>query len=282
MFTSSPRQAVLNSLKICLMVGLLLLPFATSAAPTFALQTKAAPDSQTGNQDNNVVVLNEVQNSDGTTTVTVRIYASPSAPNAPNASYSMSQDTYIASGNPSGKYGSAYNLGIGYNSNSSLGALGALRMLLQFDLSSIPSYANVTNATIHIYQYAVSGISNMGFQAQYAVRSWDEYNTTWDSANNIGGAKLPIGNFPDTIGWLSANATNLFRTWVSGQQPNYGLILTGDESSSRNRSRYFNSANASSNRPYVDINYTVSCNTTPPRAETRRNRHKARKLFESA
>jgi hypothetical protein len=97
-----------------------------------------------------------------------------------------------------------------------------MRMLLQFNLSGIPSNATVNSATTYLYQYAASGISNMGFQAQYAVSPWSEFNATWNNSNFIGGASLPIGNFPNTLGWLSLNSTNLFRTW-SGQEPNNGL-----------------------------------------------------------
>src|SRR5512136_2858044 len=140
MFTSSRRQTVLTSLKICLVLSLLLLPFALSAAPAYALRADAAPNSQSSNQNDNVVILKEVQNPDGTTTVTVRIYATPDSPNAPNTNFWISQDTYIASGNPSGNYGSSTSLAIGYSSS---GGVGALRMLLQYNLSSIPANATV-------------------------------------------------------------------------------------------------------------------------------------------
>src|SRR5512136_3101967 len=162
MFTSSRRQTVLTSLKICLVLSLLLLPFALSAAPAYALRADAAPNSQSSNQNDNVVILKEVQNPDGTKTVTVRIFATPNAPTAPNTTFWVSQDTYIASGNPNGNYASAWNMGIGFSSS---GGLGALRMLLQFNLSSIPSNATVNSAIVKIFQYAASGISNMGFQA---------------------------------------------------------------------------------------------------------------------
>ena len=258
MFTPSRRHTVLASLKICLVLGLLLLPFAISVAP----RASAAPNSQSGNQNDNVVVLKEVQNPDGTQTVTVRIYAAPNDPNAPNTTKYVSQDTYIAYGNPTGNYGGDDKMGIGYRSQ---GGYLAMRMLLQFDLSGIPDYATVTSATVHIFQYAAYGDSSMGFQAQYAYTPWNEYNATWANANNIGGAKLPVGYFPSTSGWLSVNATNLFKTWVSGQQPNYGLIMTGNEGEASNSSRWFYSSNRGSNGPYVDINYTTGCSyTTDP------------------
>jgi hypothetical protein len=262
MFTLRPHTTtMLSAVKIWLVLGLLLLPFATLVAPTYARQTNAAPAGQSSGSDNDMVVLKEVKNPDGTTTVTVRIYAGYNEPNALATNFWLSQDTYIASGNPEGNYYSANNLGIGYS-----GSLGALRMLLQFDLGSIPSYATVNSATVHIYQYAASGIPDMGFQAQYAVSRWYEYNATWNNANYIGGASLPVGNFSNTLGWLSINSTNLFRSWVSGQEPNYGLIITGYEDSGSNSSRWFYSSNAgSSYRPYVDINYTTGCTyTTPP------------------
>jgi hypothetical protein len=241
-------------------LGLLLLPFAISAAPAYALRADAAPNGQSVNQDDNVVILNEVRNPDGTTTVTVRIYATHNAPNAPATTFWISQDTYIASGVPDGNYGSASNLAIGYSSSGPQ----AMRMLLQFNLSGIPANATVNNATVYIYQYAASGISNMGFQAQYAVSPWNEFNATWNNANFIGGTSLPVGNFPSTLGWLSINSTNLFRTWVNGTEPNYGLIITGNEDPAANSSRYFYSSN-SNNRPYVDITYTTGCSyTTAP------------------
>jgi hypothetical protein len=246
---------------LAIVLGLLLLPFAALVMPAQAGQTAASPDLQLGEQNDNAVILREVENPDGTTTVTVRIYTTHNEPDAPDTNFWLSQDTYIASNSPNTNYASATNLAIGYNN----GGPGAMRMLLQFNLSSIPSHATINSATVYIYQYAASGISSMGFQAQYAVSPWSEYNATWNNANYIGGAPLPVGYFPNTLGWLSINSTNLFRSWVNGSEPNYGLIITGNEDPAANSSRYFYSSNAGSNRPYVDINYTTGCSyTTAP------------------
>ena len=83
----------------------------------------------------------------------------------------------------------------------------------------------------------------MGFQAQYAVSPWNEFNATWNNSNFIGGASLPIGNIPNTLGWQAITATNLFRNWVSGPEPNNGLIITGYEDPASNSSRWFTSSN---------------------------------------
>lgn len=251
------------SVTLLLILTLLLSPFIA-----VNLTVRAAPlaqEPQPASSDVNQEILDSVQNPDGTTTVTVRIYATPNDPDAPNTNFWMSQDTYIASGKPDTNYGSATNLGIGYSNTGNQ----AMRILLQYNLSGIPTGATVNSAKVYIYQYASSpsNDSPMGFQAQYAVSPWSEYNATWANANYIGGSTLPIGYFPSTLGWVTGDATNLFRSWVSGAEPNYGLLLTGDESPTNNRSRYFYSSNAGSNRPYVDINYTTGCAyTTPPTA----------------
>jgi hypothetical protein len=256
MFTLHPRKFVHSTLIVWLVLGLLLL----SIAPAKALAPQTEPTPQREGPNKDTVILKEVHNPDGTTSMTVRIYASPSNPDAPESNFWLSQDTYIASNNPDGNYGSANNLAIGYNS----GGLGAMRMLLQFNLSGIPSNATVNSATVYMYQYAASGISSMGFQAQYAVSSWNEYNATWNNANFLGGAPLPVGYFPNTLGWLAINSTNLFRTWINGQEPNNGLIITGNEDPAADSSRYFYSSTTGM-RPYVDINYTTGCSyTTAP------------------
>ena len=186
------------SLKLLLIVTLLLSPFVV-----VNLSARAAPlaqDQQPGSQDEDVVILNRVQNPDGTTTVTMRIYATPNDPNAPNTTFWTSQDTYIASGVPNGNYGSSPTMGIGFSNTGPQ----AMRMLLQFNMSGIPAGSTINSANIFVFQNAVSpaGDAPMGFQAQYAVSSWNEFNATWNNANFIGGAALPIGNFPSTLGWL--------------------------------------------------------------------------------
>lgn len=256
---SLPRRLT-TSLALLLTMALLL-----SSLGAVNLTAQAAPLGQADNPNSlneNSVILDKVQNPDGTTTVTMRIYAAPSDPNAPDSTFWVSQDTYIASGVPNGNYGSSPTMGIGFSNTGPQ----AMRMLLQFNLSGIPSNATVNSANVFVFQNAVSPSNDapMGFRAQYAVSPWNEFNATWNNANFIGGSSLPIGNFPNTLGWLSFPSTNLFRNWVNGVEPNNGLIITGDESPANNRSRWFNSSNAGSNRPYVDINFTVGCSYPTP------------------
>ena len=195
------------SLKLLLTLALLLSPF---LAVNFTAQAASlAQADQPTDEDGDIVILDRVQNPDGTTNITMRIYATPNDPNAPNTTFWTSQDTYIASGVPNGNYGSSPTMGIGFSNTGPQ----AMRMLLQFNMSGIPAGSTINSANIFVFQNAVSpaGDAPMGFQAQYAVSPWNEFNATWNNANFLGGASLPIGNFPSTLGWLSFPSTNLFR-----------------------------------------------------------------------
>jgi hypothetical protein len=254
------HQRVTLSLKLLLVSVLLLSSF--GAVSLAAQAAPAAQVEQPAGQTENFTILESVQNPDGTATVTVRIYATPTDPNSPDSTFWTSQDTYIASGVPNGNYGSSHTMGIGFSNAGPQ----AMRLLLQFNLSGIPVNATVNSATVWLWQNAVSPSNDapMGFRAQYAVSPWNEFNATWSNANFLGGASLPVGNIPNTLGWQAIPSTNLFRTWVSGAEPNNGLIVTGDESPTNNRSRWFNTSNNGSNRPYVDINFTVGCTYPAP------------------
>ena len=81
----------------------------------------------------------------------------------------------------------------------------------------------------------------MGYRAQFVRSSWSEFGATWNNANFLGGDPLPLGQVNNQDGWKSGDVTNLVHAWLSGAETNHGLILTGDETPSNNRSRIFNS-----------------------------------------
>jgi hypothetical protein len=173
-----------------------------------------------------------------------------------------SQDAYIASGQPNTNYGFSTALNLGYQASG----LQAMRMLLQFNLSSIPSTAIINSATLQIYQFGStpSNDSPMGYQAQYMKAAWSEGAVTWNNANFLGGTPIPVGSVSSSNGWKSGNVTDVVRAWHSGAQTNYGVIVTGDEGPERNRSRNFYSRQQTNSMPYIAVDFTVSCDTVPP------------------
>jgi hypothetical protein len=172
------------------------------------------------------------------------------------------QDAYIASGQPNNNYGFDTALNLGY----SAGTLQAMRLLMQFNFSSIPSNAIINSATLQIYQFGStpSDDSAMGFQGQYMKAGWSESSVTWNNANYLGGTPLPAGSLSSTNGWKSGNMTDQVRAWHSGAQVNYGVIVTGDEGPERNRSRNLFSRQQSNSMPYLLVDFTTSCDTVPP------------------
>ena len=82
------------------------------------------------------------------------------------------------------------------------GGQEAMRLLLQFDLSSIPTNAVVNSARWELFQFQSIPVNdaNMDFRAQFMTQSWNQNNVTWNNANFLGGQSLPIGSVPSSVG----------------------------------------------------------------------------------
>ena len=173
-----------------------------------------------------------------------------------------SQATFIASGAPSTNYGSLAQLNLGWDQNGP----NAMRMLLQYDLSPLPSNAQINRASFFINQTLINPPGDgrgMDFRAQLMQQSWSANSVTWNNANFLGGASFPLGTIPPAIGWVSGAATDVVRAWDSGE-PNRGLIITGDETPNLGRWRRFNGRQIAALAPYLEVNFTANCDTAPP------------------
>ena len=199
----------------------LVLVMATIFAPASALAQEATPVPDAPGAAETVEPA--ASDSESAVTATVTLAAT--------------QDSYISSGFPDTNFAGSTNLNLGWQS----GGQNAMRMLLQFDLSSIPRNAVINSAEYRIFQSQVIpvGDGNMDFRAQFMTRRWNENSVTWNNANFLGGASLPLGDIPGTVGWQSGSATGIVQAWVSGQQPNFGVLITGDEVPANNRMRVF-------------------------------------------
>lgn len=173
----------------------------------------------------------------------------------------VSQDAFLSSRNADSNYGGQINMRMGWES----GAFDAMRLMIQFDLGGIPRNATVNNARLYVYQsQSIPGFDGpMAFRAQFVNSSWNEYGVTWNNANYLGGDALPLEDVDSSIGWKSTDVTGLIHTWHNGSRPNHGLILTGDETPSNNRSRSFNTRESGSGA-YIEVDYSVQCDTIPP------------------
>lgn len=172
------------------------------------------------------------------------------------------QDMYISSAFPNQNFGRLSTLNLGYQR----GGQAAMRIVIRYDISSIPRNATINRATYGLLQQSVSPFpdSPMAFRAYLMTVPWSETNDTWATVNNRGGQSYPLGSVPATPNtWVTGEATAPVVAWVNGSQPNNGLLIIGDENASAGRWRIFLSRESGS-VPYIDVDYSVQCDTLAP------------------
>jgi hypothetical protein len=132
----------------------------------------------------------------------------------------------------------------------------ANRGFLQWDLSSLPADARITNATLRLYYADEEG---GGVDNAFAVSvakvigtNLDPGTATWNSPDGVvawaggadGGAKnlaasestVVVGN---THGWVVWNVTGMVRDWVKSPLTNSGMALDPDKAGTTDSNRSF-------------------------------------------
>jgi hypothetical protein len=140
------------------------------------------------------------------------------------------------------------------------------RGLLKFDLTSIPSNATITGATLYLYERG-----NKTGQTTYVYRvtsNWNESSATWDAWSTPGGdfdaSTSYLSYLPDQNNcMLTMDIANLVQAWVSETYSNYGLLLysTGPNHIISYSSKENTNANE---QPKLSITYTVLSLTPSP------------------
>ena len=198
------------------------------------------------------IVLERVVSADGKTAqVTVEIPASA--------------DTYIASNRPNTNYGNTTWLRLGYNASGE--NLGALRALMRFSVSSIPSRSTINWARFRIYQHTVTvrpGDPD-SVTTRHLNSSWDERTVTWNSHQPDWGGVLQKSNPTLAIGWIEADATELVKEWVSGQHSNHGLTFLANEEAVERQRIFYSREQGGGLHPRMVVNYTEQVDNQPPR-----------------
>lgn len=175
-----------------------------------------------------------------------------------------SKDAFISSRYPNSNFGGNTTSGLGYYA----GVYDAMRIIIQFDINSIPSSAIINSATLDSYLHSSrpSNDGPMAFKAQHMKSSWSEYSVTWNNANYLGGSEIGVREITSQLGWRSTDVTQLVKQWHNGTQVNYGFIMTGDEAPERNHDRFFRSRQYGGYEPRLYVNYTQCSDLTPPAA----------------
>ena len=165
------------------------------------------------------------------------------------------------------------------------------RGLLQFDLSSIPANATITNTNLRMVATTVRNTTAFNMSVHRITNAWDEGTgngaggvSNWTTRLNTGTVLWTTvgGDFNltahattnvSTIGtynWTGGTMNSLIQNWVNGTNANNGLMLKFSTEGSGNENKDFGSReNATAgNRPLLTFTWSTPppCSPIPTRA----------------
>lgn len=172
-------------------------------------------------------------------------------------------DAYLADGTPNSNFGS--HPSIGGNTWTCSGNLCLSRGLFKFDMSSIPSGATVTNATLQLFADlnwsstpTTGGPNNNGLLMR-VTSPWLENTVTWNtqpSTTSVNQVSIPAST--SSAQNYTLNVSSLVQDMITN--PNYGFMLKMSDEVNYYKSLMFASSNNpnSSKCPVLTVSYSVS------------------------
>jgi len=124
------------------------------------------------------------------------------------------------------------------------GASGRERMLVRFDLSSIPSGASVAEASLCLFAWYRKPTASVMTRAYAIRRHWDEGEATWNKASSSVNWTVPGCGDPDhdydpatetraTLGYTNQHyvwdVTRTVQQWVVDPLSNHGVLVTATD-----------------------------------------------------
>jgi hypothetical protein len=174
-------------------------------------------------------------------------------PSGPQA-FTAAEDVSLVDGVPTGCLDAVLRVG-----GTSTPLLSSKDALVYFDVSSIPSCASVTNATLVLYaDGCLIAQPSIQVDVQRVESGWQQCVVT-GIPPSLGAVlcSAGIGCTAGDVSFASASLTTLVQDWVSGAAGNFGLELT---SPAFNRVVSIHSSEASDHKPRLLIEYTCgSC-----------------------
>jgi hypothetical protein len=141
-------------------------------------------------------------------------------------------DTDVIEGRPDSNFGSSSSLWIGnhdgFCTDDNFNG-GASRGLVRFDLSSVPANRIIAKATLYLHTVGLcwNTRSVAPISISPIIESWSSSTVTWASQPPIG-AVVGAVDIPlafDTPDIYQIDVTGQVQRWMSGAEPNYGLML---------------------------------------------------------
>jgi hypothetical protein len=136
------------------------------------------------------------------------------------------RDSFIDQSSPDGNYGSEPSMAVGLSTDQRLNY--EYRSLVYFDLSALPVDAEVTKATLILFQ------ENTGSQDRYRVwpqaiwQDWEENGVTWNKQPEAYSLGDPESFLTTESGLKEWDVTAIVQSWAIGEIQNHGIRLLGD------------------------------------------------------
>lgn len=172
-------------------------------------------------------------------------------------------DTFINEDRPNDNYGADKDMRLDSETTK------VLRIMMRFDLASIPSTAVVDSAILRLYEMTGGRGDDVAFSVHALDVPFEEDEATWTRASvanfwtTLGGDYSPevyyTGSFNNTVGWKSLDLTTLVECWVRGSLPNNGMIFVPVEAGGDSL-KVLASADETGSiqyRPRLEVDYTL-------------------------
>ena len=184
----------------------------------------------------------------------------------PDASYAGTRDTMLAADNPTVNYGTTNSLGADGSPDEGI--------LLQWDLSDVPSNAIVTEASI-ILQIEDPTAAGTDYEFYGMKRAWAETVATWNIADTgvswgSAGAQgssdrrsTQVGSFSptNTGSWtidLNDEGVALVQAWIEDSSANHGILIEDYDNASNGFNASSREVATAANRPKLTLTYATN------------------------
>lgn len=174
-------------------------------------------------------------------------------------------DTYIASERPNENFGGdALFLGFNFFGDR----FGAQRILVRFNLDSIPDDARINSARLRLRLSFASpdDDSPMRTVLRRLASDWDEFDVTWNREPQWAAVRDStfVGTNQD---WYEWEIPDLVQGWVDGTFANHGLELIGDERVQQSERVFYARETSTDFFPQLIVDYDVISDDSPPNVD---------------
>lgn len=178
-----------------------------------------------------------------------------------STTFTSTADNEIWSQNPTANYGSELVAWVARTNTY------RDRVLLQFDLGTIPSNATVSSAVMTLNRKSGSG--GQAVSAHRLTQMWTEVASTWNNRSTGVPWTTPSGDSdydPTAAATTNVGAngnhnwtiTSLVQNWVNSTHPNYGLIMRLQNEGANGEHEFRTKEDTTpANRPRLAVNYTT-------------------------